>query len=163
MPRDALSVSRKACGRQSKGNRSLNRPRDRLALPFGASAGELGFAAPLTRGGGRTRRNAPLLGLGRPLDEIDQPFIGVLPISLLRAKTPRHDDDYAIGGHSPPSMPAQAHARRFVEARRACRIEAKLHRGGDFVDVLPAGAAGPDKALFDLALVERDAVGDPDH
>src|SRR6516162_7601159 len=44
-----------------------------------------------------------------------------------------------------------------------CRIEAELDRGGDLVDVLSAGAAGADKNLFDFILVDRDAVGDPDH
>ena len=60
-------------------------------------------------------------------------------------------------------MPGQAQTRPLVEARRARRIKAKLYRGRDFVDVLPAGAGGADKTLFDLALVKRDAVGDTDH
>src|SRR6516225_10639415 len=44
-----------------------------------------------------------------------------------------------------------------------CRIEAKLDRGSDLVDILSARAAGPDKTLFDFILVDRDAVGEPDH
>ena len=42
-------------------------------------------------------------------------------------------------------------------------IEAELDGGGDLVDVLPAGAAGANEDLFDLVLVDRDAVGDRDH
>ena len=42
-------------------------------------------------------------------------------------------------------------------------IEAELDRGGDLVDVLSARAAGANEDLFDLVLVDRDAVGDRDH
>ena len=42
-------------------------------------------------------------------------------------------------------------------------IKAELDCCGDLVDVLSAGAAGANEELFDLALVDRDAVGDRDH
>src|ERR1700694_419636 len=43
------------------------------------------------------------------------------------------------------------------------RVESQLHRGGDLVDVLPAGTGGADEALLDLVVVESDAGGDADH
>jgi len=38
------------------------------------------------------------------MNKIDQPFIGVLAIALLRPEAPRHDDDHAVGSHPPPSV-----------------------------------------------------------
>jgi hypothetical protein len=56
-------------------------------------------------------------------------------------------------------MPAQPQARPLVEARRARCIEAKLHCGGDLVDVLPAGAAERTKtSSISFSSIARRAV-----
>ena len=97
------------------------------------------------------------------MNKIDQPFIGFSAIALLRPEVPRDDDDHAIRGHPPPGERTQPCACRLIEIRRARRVEAELHRGGDLVDVLAAGAAGANKDLFDLVLVDRETVGDRYH
>src|SRR5262249_12281013 len=42
-------------------------------------------------------------------------------------------------------------------------VESQLHRGRELVDVLPARTGGADEALDELALLDRDVVGDADH
>src|SRR6516225_4813190 len=143
--------------------RVVDRLFDRLAQALGSAAGELRFATSFARRRRRACWNAPFPGLGRSTNEVDQPPVSVLAIALLRPETPRHDDENAVGGHPPSGEQAQSGSRRFVEARRAEGIEAELDRGGDLVDVLSAGAAGANEDLFDLVLVDRDAVGDRDH
>jgi|SRR6516162_8742420 len=98
-------------------DRSIDLPLDRLAQALGAAAGELCFATPFARCRRRACRDAPFAALGRPTNEIDQPFISVLAIALLRAESPRHDDDHAFGRHPSPGEPAQSRTRWFVEAR----------------------------------------------
>jgi hypothetical protein len=144
-------------------DRLFSLPFDRLAQPLGSAASELRFAAPFAGCRRRAGWNAAFPGLGCPTNEIDKPFISILTIALLCAETPSHDDENAIGGHPPSGEQTQSGTRRFVETRRVCRVEAKLDRGGDLVDVLSTGAAGPNEDLFDLVLVDRDAVGDRHH
>jgi len=136
---------------------------DRLAQPLGSGAGELGFATAVAGCRCRACRDPALPRLSRSANQIDQPFKGVLAIAFLRPETPRHDDENAIGGHPPPGEQTQSGSRRVVEVRRVEGIEAELDGGGDLVDVLSAGAAGANEDLFDLVLVDRDAVGDRDH
>src|SRR5208282_2272155 len=136
---------------------------DRLAQPLGSAAGELTFTTAFAGSRCRACRDPALPRLSCSTNQIDQPFISVLAIALLRPETPRHDDENAINGHPPSGEQAQSGSRRFVEARRVEGIEAELDRGGDLVDVLSAGAAGANEDLFDLVLVDRDVVGDRDH
>ena len=136
---------------------------DRLAQPLGSAAGELGFATAVAGCRCRACRDPALPRLSSPANQINQPFKSVLAIAFLRPETPRHDDENAICGHSPSGEQAQSGSRRVVEARRVEGIEAELDGGGDLVDVLSAGAAGANEDLFDLVLVDRDAVGDRDH
>lgn len=144
-------------------DRSFDLLFDRLAQALCAPAGELSFATAFAGCRCRACRDPALLRLSRTTNQIDQPFISVLAIALLRPKTPRHDDENAIGGHPPSGDQPQSGTRRFVEARRVEGIEAELDRGGDLVDVLSAGAAGANEDLFDRVLVDRDAVGDRYH
>jgi hypothetical protein len=72
-------------------------------------------------------------------------------------------DSETLRGHPPPGNQAQSRANSVVEARRAGGVEAELDRRGDFIDVLPTGATGAQENLLDLALVDRNALGDRDH
>ena len=98
-------------------DRSFDLPLDRLAQALGAAAGDLCFATPFAGCQCRACRYAAFAGLGRSTNKIDKPFVSVLAITLLRAKTPRHDDDHAVGGHTAPGEQAQSGARCLVEAR----------------------------------------------
>ena len=51
----------------------------------------------------------------------------------------------------------------FRQRRRSAHVEAQLHRRGDLVHVLPAGAGGADEPLHHLVVLQRDAWRNLDH
>src|SRR4051812_14092621 len=75
----------------------------------------------------------------------------------------RGDDEHAVIGHPLASEPFQACAHIVTQRWRMTDVETKLHRGAEFVDVLPAGPGGTDEPLLQLVLVDADSVGYADH
>src|SRR6516162_9117663 len=65
---------------------------------------------PCSRDDALGRVGTRFAGLGRSTSEINQPFISVLAIALLRPESPRYDDDHAGGGQPPSGEQAQSAA-----------------------------------------------------
>jgi hypothetical protein len=86
-----------------------------------------------------------------------------LPVLLLGAEALRRDNEDAILRHAAAGELGEANRDVVRQRRRAAHVEAELHGARHLVDVLPARPGGAHEALLDLALVERDGLGDPDH
>jgi len=71
---------------------------------------------PCSRDDALGRVGTRFAGLGRSTSEINQPFISVLAIALLRPESPRYDDDHAGGGHPPSGEHAQLGALCLIVA-----------------------------------------------
>jgi hypothetical protein len=97
------------------------------------------------------------------MKELSEAGKGILPVSLLRAETPRRYHKDAIRRHAPSRDQAQTSAHPLIDAGRVCRIEAKLHRSRCFVHLLPARTTRADENFFDLAVVDDDMWGNSDH
>jgi len=80
-----------------------------------------------------------------------QSLQGVFAVLLLGAEALRLDDDDALLADAPVAEVQQA---MFIEGGQGggADIEAQVDGGGDFVDVLPAGALGADRGDFDLVM-----------
>lgn len=132
---------------------------------LGFNVGPLGLPlkpAALRRKGG-TGRNPGLGPMCRLFQQPQQSVQRVLPVALLRAKTPGGDDDDAILGHPLTGEPGQARFEIIGQRGRPQGIEPQLHRGLDLVDVLPTGAGSPDEIKNDLLLGDRYGAGDAQH
>jgi len=81
----------------------------------------------------------------------------------LAAKPACYDDDDSCTCHPAPGERDQAAINGGWQIRGVSRIKAKLHGCGYFVDVLPAGAGGPDEPLIQFILPDGDGVGYRDH
>ena len=134
-----------------------------VAQPLDASAAFLDFDAALAGGGSGPGGTSRARLNGRPADEVDEAFEGILAIARLRPVTLRGDDEHAFAGHARSGELLKTRPHLGRQRRRSAHVEAKLNRGRELVDVLPARTGGPYEAFFDLALVDVDLVGDPDH
>src|SRR5262249_37890286 len=101
--------------------------------------------------------------LRRTADQRDQPLQRVRAVTLLRAVAVGEDHHYAVLRQARAGELLQTEANRLGERRRAACIEAQLHGRRDFVDVLAARPGRADEALADLAIADRERVGDADH
>jgi hypothetical protein len=142
---------------------SFQRLLNRLTQKLCAAANELYPVAAFARRRSRACWYTRLAGMRGSFEQVDEPFIGVAAIALLCSKTPCCDDEHTLGGHSPPGNQAQSRQHPFVETGRACRIETKLDRCCNFIDVLSTGATGADEDLLDLVRSDSDALGNADH
>src|SRR5262249_24136424 len=151
-------ASRSARWRSSK----LLLRRLRRAQPLEPGATLLCLQPALARCGGRAR-GAPLArpDAGAPY-QLDQPIQRILPVARLGAMALRIDHQHALAREATAGKPRQPPPNRVGRARLV-DVEAKLHRGRDLVDVLPAGSRGPQEALLDVALVDQEAGGDANH
>lgn len=130
---------------------------------FYVSAPTLGFETARPR----SRRDLFLFTLlgyqGSAADELDEAFDGVITVPGLRAKAARFDRHDALGRHLAAGNFPEPCAYVVRKRGRALGIEAKLHRGRHFVDVLTAGAARSDEFQVDLPIVQLDFVGYRNH
>src|SRR5215471_2929876 len=141
---------------------SLLQSRLGLAHTLDGGAMLLRFQPALARGLGRFCLPAHNWYDRRVLDQLDQALERVGAVALLGAMALRGDDQHAVAGEALAGKPLEPRAHPVGQARRAAHVEAQLHRGGELVDVLPAGPRGADKAFLELALVDLDSA-DPDH
>src|ERR1700720_3210228 len=118
--------------------------------PFLRSAGRPGGPA-------RRRRHAGAL------DQLDEAVERILSVALLGAVTLRHDDQNAVAGEPAARQPFQPHAHVGGQRGRAAHVEAQLHGARELVDVLAARPGSAHEALLQLAFLDADAVGYPDH
>src|SRR5579862_378439 len=128
-----------------------------------AAAAFLAFDAALARRFGRPGRPPLDRRDGGLADQADQAVERILPIAPLGAVALRDDDQHAVAGQPRAGEPLQSGAHVVGQRRRVPHVEAKLHRGRELVDVLPARPRRAHEAFFDFALVDRDAVGDVNH
>ena len=75
----------------------------------------------------------------------------------------RGNDDDPIAGQSRAGQALQPGADLRRQRGRVARVEAKLHRAGNFVDILPARSRGANEGFGDLAFVEGNVGGDRNH
>lgn len=111
----------------------------------------------------RLRGLAHLRALDGFADEIDEPVKRVLAISFLGAEAPRGEDEDTVLGEPVTGKLREPRAHILGQGWRAAHIEAKLHGGGELVDILSARSAGPQKALFKLTLVKGKGACDLNH
>src|SRR6185437_14982760 len=115
----------------------------------------------------RTQRGPGLVARpgrrGRATDEIDELFARLHAVALLGAVALSDDDEHALVGKPSARQMLEPLTHGREQRGRMPDVEAQLHRRRQLVDILAAGAGRADEILFDLALVEADAVGDADH
>ena len=80
----------------------------------------------------------------------------------LRAMLAAVDDEDAVAGQPTAGERDQA-MLHVIGQRRGADVEAKLHGGCHFVDVLAAGPGCANEALLDFAFFDRDRIGDAEH
>src|SRR5262249_6387047 len=147
----------------TRGTQSSIRRRPALTHRLDAAAPLLVVDAAPARclgGPGRAARHRPH---GRGADELGQALERIGAVALLGAVVLRRDHQHAVAREPSAREPLEPRAHLVGERGRTAHVEAQLHRGRELVDVLPARAGGADEALDELALVERDMVGDADH
>ncbi len=85
-------------------------------------------------------------------DEPCKPLKGILAVTLLASKSPRVDNQVAVGGHMAGGQPYQPLLHIWFDGTRGANVEPYLDRRRDLVDVLAARARRADE-------VEADFVG----
>ena len=93
----------------------------------------------------------------------DETLDRVVAIAGLGPEGLGRDDDHALVRHAAARERSQPRFEIVGKVGRAERIEAQLHRRRRGVDMLSARAGGSNERLADLALVDRDEMGDGDH
>src|SRR5579862_1167288 len=100
---------------------------------------------------------------GRLPDQVEEARQCILTIARLGTVALRDDDKHTFIGQPRAREPLQPIAHIVWEGRRVPYVEAKLHRGGKLVDVLPTRARGAHETLVDFALVDGNVGGDMNH
>jgi hypothetical protein len=83
----------------------------------------------------------------------------VLAILLLRTVRPREDHQHAAFGEPCAREPLKTLLHRIVERWRMGNVEAQLHGGRHFIDVLSAGAARAGKGKDEFGLSVTSILG----
>src|SRR5215831_7417840 len=96
-------------------------------------------------------------------DEFYEPRQRIVAVALLGAVTLSRDDQYTVAGQPPAGEPLQPRPHLMGKRRRMAHVEAQLHRGGELIDILPAGTGRADEAFRYLAVVDRDVVVVAEH
>jgi hypothetical protein len=73
----------------------------------------------------------------------------------------RGNHQHALACQAPAGQPLEPGAHIVAKALRAAHVETKLHRARELVDILPTRARGADESLLELALVDADALVNP--
>ena len=93
------------------------------------------------------------LGLNqRAANEVRESFMGIAAILLLGAMSARDEQYAAILVEALTGESSQAGFDTLMERLRSGEIEAQLHGGGDFVDILAAGAGSADEAQLEIGV-----------
>jgi len=99
----------------------------------------------------------------RAADQFEEAIERILTVAPLRAVSLRDDDQNAIA-REPGAAESLKPRSHFLRQRwRLPHIEAKLDRGRELIDILPARARSAHEAFFDFALVDADLCVDADH
>ncbi len=97
---------------------------------------------------------ARLRAMRGALHQVHQPRQRLGAVALLGAVSVGADDDLALQREAPPRQRSQPRAHIAWQVGIAVQLEAQLHRGRDFVHVLPAGTGCADEAFLQVALIE---------
>ncbi len=122
-----------------------------MTLLFQCRMGTLVIQAPALRSARRFGGQPRLGCFQRGLDQRDQTLPGIFPVAFLAAETLGLDDDFAGFGDALVALCGQAPLDFLGQSGAAPDEEAQFDGGRDFIDVLPARAAGADGVELDLA------------
>ena len=112
------------------------------------------------RGPARARRLALGLYHMGSGNHLRQPAARVGAVRLLRSETPRGDDELAAAGDAAAGDLLQPLVGVGMKAEPE-QVDAKLDRGRDLVDVLPAGAGRGEEGLAERVLRDRQFRSNP--
>ena len=99
------------------------------------------------------------LGLNqRAANEVREPFLGIAAILLLGAMPTRDEQYAAILVEALTGESSQAGFDTLIERLCSGEIEAQLHGGGDFVDVLAAWAGRADEAQLEIGVRDLELI-----
>jgi hypothetical protein len=99
----------------------------------------------------------------RTADQFDEAVERILTVAPLRAMTLRGDDQNAVAREPGADEPLKPRAHTLLQRWRSPHVEAKLDRGRELVDILPAWTRRANKAFFEFAFVDADMGVDADH
>jgi hypothetical protein len=85
-------------------------------------------------------------------NEVSEALISIAPILFLRPMATRDEQDAAIFVETPTRKSSQSSLDALLKRTRSREIEAQLHGGGDFVDVLAAWAGRADEAQLEIGV-----------
>src|SRR5215831_959554 len=159
----SLACRTKGFWRNEPNCKTLVERRPRAAQAFDARAALFRFEPALAGAGGRLGRPAWNRRHGGAADQIGETLARILAVALLGAVALGVDHDHALAGEASAGEPLEPRAHVVGKARRAARVEAKLHRARELVDILPAGTGRADEMLLELALADADRRSDADH
>jgi hypothetical protein len=89
-------------------------------------------------------------------NEVSEAVIGIAAILFLRPMPTRDEQDAAIFVETLTRKSSQSSLDALLERTSSGEIEAQLHRGGDFVDVLAARTGRADEALLEIGVWDLD-------
>ena len=98
-----------------------------------------------------------------PQDQRNQAGERIVTILLLRAKPFGLDDQVAVFSDAVAGNRPQAESDLVRQGVGCINVEAQLHAGRDFIDVLPAGAGRADKVVPELIFVDGNGRRNLDH
>ncbi len=96
-------------------------------------------------------------------DQGAQAVKGVVAILVLGAVAASFDDQDSVGSDTIASQLQKPFLDIIWQIGAVAHIEAQLHSGGDFVDILSTGSGGADEVVVQLAFVELNGGRDFDH
>ncbi len=133
--------------------------------PFLFHVGAVAFVleAPFSSRHGRFGLTALFWFLRRPAQELDETLDGIFTVALLGTESIGFDGHDAIVRYPVTRQLGHPSTDVFRQRRRAAGVEAELHRGRYFVDVLTAWASRAYELHLELGLVDGEVFGDVDH
>jgi hypothetical protein len=102
-------------------------------------------------------------GAGGALNQLNESFKYVLPVPVLRSKTPSGQNQNSFNGHPATGYGNQPFPRVVRQRGGVTNVEAQLDGGGHLVYILSAGSRGSNELQFQLGLADLNLVGNLDH
>lgn len=91
-------------------------------------------------------------------NEVSEALMSIAAILFLRPMPTRDEQDAAIFVETLTRKSSQSSLDALLERTRSGEIEAQLHGGGDFVDVLAAWAGRADEAQLEIGVRDLELI-----